>query len=189
MKQTESSPLGLYMIGIAALFLTCFLALVVLGAQTYRKTAGSQDDNYRTRAVLAYISSVVRANDASDAVSVRNDSPEGGYVLVAEDGSGYASRIYLHEGTLVEDYAETDAPYDPADAMKIGQTDLFEAAFEPEEGVLTVNADCGSVNIHLRSDAGLSDRLTAGEEESEMADTPAFAIPNFGGSGEGGDGE
>ena len=38
MNTSRSSPLGLYVIGIAALFLAGFLMLVIFGAQTYRNT-------------------------------------------------------------------------------------------------------------------------------------------------------
>ena len=155
MREKNSSPLGYYMLGTAALFLAGFLLLVILGAQTYRNTTGGQSGNAQTRALLAYVASVVRANDAAGAVyPAENPGPEETAVLVVEDGSGYASRIYRYQGYLVEDYAETSAPYDPENAMKIGETGRFGLEYHPEEAVLLVETDQGTARLHLRASAG-----------------------------------
>lgn len=151
MRERENSPLGYYMIGIAALFLAAFLLLVILGAQTYRNTTAGQSDNSRTRALLAYVSAMVRANDMENAVSVRQDGPESSDVLVIGDGSGYASRIYQYGGYLVEDYAALDSAYDPKNAMKIGETEVFLAEFPEESSLLFVTTDEGSIWVRLRA--------------------------------------
>ena len=53
MKEDNRSPLGLYTIGIAALFLAGFFLLVVFGAQSYRNTVAGQNGNMRSRALLS----------------------------------------------------------------------------------------------------------------------------------------
>ena len=59
MKREGTSPLGLYTIGIAALFLAGFFLLVVFGAQSYRDTVGGQNRNGEARAELAYLAAAV----------------------------------------------------------------------------------------------------------------------------------
>ena len=183
MRENNHSPLGFYMLGIAALFLAGFLLLVILGARTYRNTTAAQDTNYQTRALLAYISSVTRAGDMSGEVSVRTDGPQEQDVLVVGDGSGYASRIYRYEGYLVEDYAEADAPYDPKDAMKIGKTEIFLAEWSGHENLLHVTTQAGSVFVHLRSGAGSAAGSSASYGSGDTDRTAGNAAAGEGGEG------
>ncbi len=154
MKRENSSPLGLYTVGIAALFLAGFFLLVVFGAQSYRSTVSGQNRNMHSRALLSYLSTTVKASDSAGAVSVL-DHPEYGQVLCLEDGdSGYALRIYRHDGMLLEDYAEDIAELRPEDAQRIGETATF--AVSRDGGLLKLETDAGTVRLHLRSEGGLA---------------------------------
>ena len=144
MKHDKSSPLGLYTIGIAALFLAGFFLLVVFGAQSYRNTVAGQNDNMQTRALLSYLATTVKGYDSRGAVSVRED-PAVGKILQLEDGSsGYALRIYHQDGVLLEDYA--------ADGEAL-RTDLFEPALA-SDGLLRIRTDAGQVLLQLRTGDG-----------------------------------
>ena len=130
MKKTDSSPLGLYVIGIAALFLAGFLMLVIFGAQTYRNTVGVQNENNDARATLSYLSAAVRSADAAGAVYVTEVLLEDGtdtQVLGLADGdTGYMLRIYRHSGNLLEEYAKAEAPLTPSASNVVGETERFE---------------------------------------------------------------
>ena len=63
MKSAKGPSIGLFTIGIAALFLIGFLLLVIFGAQTYRNTVGSQNRNNEARATLSYLSAIAKAGD------------------------------------------------------------------------------------------------------------------------------
>ena len=150
MRKEHHSPIGLYTIGVAALFLAGFFLLVVFGAQSYRNTVAGQNGNMQSRALLSYLSTTVKACDAAGAVSLTED-PEVGRVLVLADGSsGYAVRIYHRDGILLEDYAAADTPLRPEEAQRIGETRQFEAE-KPSGDVLKLKTDAGSVLLHLRS--------------------------------------
>ena len=152
MKTSRSSPLGLYVIGIAALFLAGFLMLVIFGAQTYRNTVSVQNDNNETRATLSYISATVRAYDTAGAVEIKQerlaDGSETQVLALADGNTGYAVRIYTSGGNLMEEYARTDAALTPSASNIIGATQTFEA--EKEGSILRVRTDEGSVFLHLR---------------------------------------
>lgn len=154
MKKSSSSPLGLYVIGIAALFLAGFLMLVIFGAQTYRNTVGVQSGNNRTRATLSYISAAVRAADAEGGVRVEEERLADGtdtQVLTLLDGdTGFALRIYSADGKLMEEYAAMQVPLTPSAANMVGETEIFEAEIA-EGNILKVRTEEGSVRIHLRS--------------------------------------
>lgn len=151
MKQSERSPLGLYTIGIAALFLAGFFLLVLFGAQTYRNAVRSQNGNYQSRSLLAYLSTCVKSGDTDGGVRVRQS--DSGPVLVVTDGdSGYALRIYQSDGKLMEEYAPVDAELHPESAQTIGRTRVFSV--EERSGMLLVTTDGGRVLLDLRSEGG-----------------------------------
>lgn len=152
MKREQGSPLGLYMIGIAALFLAGFLLLMVFGAQSYRGTVTGQNDNMDSRALLSYLSTTLKGYDERGAVTVRQDA-EGCVLTVADGGSGYAVHIYCRDGKLLEEYAPLEAEPDPEAAQLIGETRRFEAE-QREDGLLALYTDAGHVLIRLRSEGG-----------------------------------
>lgn len=136
-----------FTIGTVALFLVGFLLLVIFGARIYRDTVESQSANMDTRAQLSYLVTTLRTNDTRGAVTV-----EDGVLVVRDGSSGYAFRIYLHDGQLVEDFAETDAPLDPAAGQVIGKTDTF--VVEKDGPRLCVKTDAGQVRLYLRAEGG-----------------------------------
>lgn len=155
MKRGSRSPVGYYTMGIASLFIVGFFLLVVFGAQIYRDTSDSQNRNNEDRAVLAYLSSTIRAGDEKGAVEVTEG--ENGTMLVLYDAPGvtdYATRVYLYHGQLVEDYGRMGAGLSPAGAQKLGKTNTFD--IEQTKDTLSISTDCGRVFIHLRSEGGES---------------------------------
>lgn len=151
MNKNRHAGLGLYMIGIAALFLAGFFLLVIFGAQSYRSTVGGQNRNMQSRALLSYLSTTVKGYDAEGAVGIDEDAEVGKVLILREGRSGYALRIYRADGRLVEDYARTDAGLRPEDAQVIGETAVFDPVLTAD-GLLTVSCDAGKVLLHLRSE-------------------------------------
>ena len=152
MEHGKKTPLGLYSIGIAALFLAGFLLLVIFGAQSYTRTAEGQNRNMGFRALNSYLATTVRGYDTKDAVSVREG--ENGQILVIRDGdTGYALRIYVNDGYLMEDFAMESAELHPEDASPIGKTDTFTIE-KLRENVYLFTTDEGKVLVGLRSAEG-----------------------------------
>ena len=147
MKQKKYSSYSAVIISV--LFLAAILTLTVYGAQTYQRCTASREDNNQKRSLSSYLVTCARANDTSESMSVIEG--EYGTVLVIPDGdSGYAFRIYLLSGQLLEDYNTYDAALNPADAQTIGETDIFEAEFI-SAGTISVSTDFGTVLLHNRS--------------------------------------
>ena len=149
MKREKTSPLGLYTIGIAALFLAGFFLLVVFGAQSYRNTVAVQNGNMHTRSLLSYLATTARAYDSHGAVTVE-EGEDGPILRIADGDTGFALRIYRRDGFLLEDYAAADAPLNPADAQTIGATERFEVE-ELASGRLRVWTDAGQVLLTMRN--------------------------------------
>ncbi|MBR0162060.1 MAG: DUF4860 domain-containing protein [Oscillospiraceae bacterium] len=153
MREEKRSALGLYTVGIAALFLAGFLLLVVFGAKSYRKTVSGQSGNMQSRALLSYLSTTVKACDERGAVLLREDAAAGPVLVLKDGNSGYALRIYCMNGQLLEDYAEEAEALRPEHAQVIGETDIFEPVL-PGDGTLSVRTDSGSVFLCLRGEEG-----------------------------------
>ena len=148
MGSSRRSPLGLYTMGIAALFLAGFLMMVVFGAQTYRDTAASQAYGNDERAILSYLSTCVKGGDSAGNVKVT--SGEYGQVLTVGDGSGYALHIYRYGGELLEEYRALGTTLSPENANVLGKTDIFVIE-TPVADTLRITTDAGAILLHLRS--------------------------------------
>jgi len=144
MKQQERSPLGLYTIGIAALFLGGFMLLVVFGAITYQNTVSYQETNNRTRSLLSYFVTSVQSNGK---VTVK-EGDNGQELVIADGNTGYGMHIYRYEGNLLEEYKEIHADLNPVNANVIGKTDLFQIE-KIEEDALRIYTDAGNIIIHI----------------------------------------
>ncbi len=148
-QSTQST--SYFTIGTVALFLVGFLLLVFFGAHIYRDTVAGQYGNMDTRSQLSYLVTTVRDNDTRGAVTVEGaaEAP----ILVVRDGtSGYAFRIYLHDGQLIEDFAETDAPLSPEAGQVIGETETFDV--KKDGARLHIATDAGAVFVYLRAEGG-----------------------------------
>jgi hypothetical protein len=150
MERAKSSPLGVYTMGIAGLFLLGFLLMVILGAQIYGDAVATQQRNNQTRALTAYLSTCLKDNDSAGALTLQRVGDTD--VLVIADGtSGYALRIYQRDGLLLEDYAQAEDPLEPERAQTIGETACFSVEALPD-GVWAITTDAGRSLIHTRSD-------------------------------------
>lgn len=136
-----------------ALLLVCLLALTAAGAAVYVRIAGSAADGRSRRAALDYLCARVRAADEANAVTLA-DGPEGPVLVLAEPlaDSGFATRIYLYDGHLVEDYAPENSALSPDTAQPLAETALFAATFDGS--LLTVQTTQGAAQIYLHSGEG-----------------------------------
>ena len=129
---------------IAVIFLVILL-LVVFAASSYRHATDVQTANNNSRALLSYVVSAVRENSESK-VEKRDFDGAGktaeGISISAKDGK-FERRIYMTDGKLVEEYAETGSAINPEDALVIGETDTFEVN-EVDGGLLEIKTDAGA---------------------------------------------
>ena len=135
---------------VLALFL---LGTLLVGTNAYRAVNDVRSSTDETRLGLALIANSIRMNDAVDAVGVA-EGPEGLALVLTErlEGGDYETRLYAHEGAIVEEYARADAPFAPEKAREVVASERFEFAYA--DGLLTVSTDQGSTSVALRSVRG-----------------------------------
>lgn len=133
-----------------ALFL---LAALLVGTNSYRAANDARTDADTMRLGLSLIANSIRMNDATDAVGVA-DGPEGLALVLTEhaDSGDFETRLYAYRGSIVEEYARSDAAFAPERAREIVASNRFE--FTYAGGLLTVYTDQGSTCIALRSVRG-----------------------------------
>ena len=123
---------------VIAVFFAVILLLTVFGATGYQNAAGMSDSNASGRALLAYVATAVKDNQTAD-ITIRD--MDGISCLVIDDSrTGYERRIYVSEGTLLEEYGPEGSDLHPENAMRIGETELFELSFI-EDGLLEIRTD------------------------------------------------
>ena len=152
MKTEKNSLLGLYMVGIAALFLAGFFLLVLFGAQTYRNTVVQQNGNGEVRSLQSYLTNCIGSGDAAEAVQYRDAEK---LLMIRDGNSSYALKIYHRDGAVLEEYARINVPLDPENANEIARTEAFEVE-ELRPGTLRFKTDEGSFLVNLRSSEGIS---------------------------------
>ena len=87
-----------------------------------------------------------------DAVSVSEDQLFGQVLNLSDGDSGYALRLYMADGALLEEYSRADAAPSPEAAQKLGDTWKFAVSLDQD--LLQISTDAGTVLLHLRSEAG-----------------------------------
>lgn len=150
-------PIGHQLDGLIALllfgvFAVCVLAVLLTGADAYRRLTGRDQAAYDSRICVQYIATKVRQEDR---VAVEDFGGASALVLGAGE---YVTRVYCHDGYLMELYAAADdgdlAPEDGERVVEAGGLDL-----SLEEGLLTVSVcdsrgDWDTLLLSLRSGEG-----------------------------------
>lgn len=132
-------------ITVAVLFFA-ILMLVVFSAVSYQRSVKISDANGNTRAVLSYIITAVKADEAS---RVTIQDTDGMQVLVIENEStGYGQQIFYRDGKVQENYGRLGEPVAVDDALVIGEADLFRLDLKADN-LLQITTDLGSSYVHL----------------------------------------
>lgn len=145
---------GLLLLLLFGVFAVCVLSVLLTGARAYRRLTLRDQEAYRRRTCVQYIATRVRQGDLEGAVAVEPFG-EGDALVMAKDG--YVTRVYWHDGWLMEMYAGEDVQLAPEDGEKIMELDGL--AMSMDGGLLTVEVDSGdagtdTLRLSLRSGEG-----------------------------------
>lgn len=143
-----------FTIALLAVFFVVLLGGLAAGVTMYRSIAEAQSEADAARLQAGLLSSYAHAADALDAVGAGN-GPEGRSLVLterADDGGLYETRLYLHEGQVVQEYAIAGTAYDPERAQPLVASGTFD--FELDGGLLVIRTDQGETDVALRSAQG-----------------------------------
>lgn len=152
----ELAPANVFaMLLFAVLAIALFLALVG-GTTAYQRISDDDQAARDMRRGTSLIANTVRAVDAADAVTV-GEGPEGRALVLVEhlDSGTFETRLYLHDGWVVEEYTLAGAPYDPDGAARVVESEAF--SFEVQPTAVRVACDEGETVVALRADGAVAD--------------------------------
>lgn len=132
------------------LIIVMLLITLGVGVSVYRSISEQRWADEQNRTGLTLLANSVHITDSVDAIGV-GAAPQGQALVLTErfpEGS-YETRIYLHDGNIVEEYAIAGAPYDPARATPVVDSNTFSFAYAG--GLLSIHTDQGTQEVMLHS--------------------------------------
>lgn len=130
---------GLLMLLLFGVFAVCVLIVLLTGARAYRGLTERDAGAYDRRTCLQYLTARVRQGDRAGGVTVE---PFGDTdALCVRDPEGFVTRVYCHDGWLMELYTFEDAELEPRDGEKILPLEGLDLTLE--EGFLTIEVRRG----------------------------------------------
>ena len=139
---------GTFISGLAALVLLGVFAIGILsvllsGAELYRRLTERDRLAYDSRTCIQYVAMKVRQASTPGAVLL-SEFGEGDCLEISQqiDGTEYRTRIYCHEGWLMELFALAEEGFAPEDGEKIQRADRF--SLTKEGSLLKVEVEDGN---------------------------------------------
>lgn len=154
-KQIQHHIDALIALLLFGVFAVCVLAVLLTGADAYRRLTLRDQAAYERRACTQYIATKVRQADLADRLSVAD--MDGVQALVLGGDEEYVTYIYCYDGWLRELYLWCEEPPAPQDGRELIQAEGLDLSLE--DGLLTVRVTQGSgradtLLLSLRSGEG-----------------------------------
>ena len=148
---------NVFVLLLLSLFACLSTFLVTIGAQLYRGTVDTAENNNTSRIMTAVVRSAIWAEDGGNIIVENVDGWDITALTIINDieGDRYYKRLFAWEGSLLEVYTDDEIGFDP----KYGEPLCDLKEFEPELNgkVLTVRlkaADDTESTIHMTLRAG-----------------------------------
>jgi hypothetical protein len=158
MKKKNEHLEGLMALLLFGVFAVCLLIVLLTGADSYQRLTERDQLASDSRTCAQYLTTRVRQAEEDGAVAVEEFG--GGNALCFRQnivGEGYVTRIYVHDGWLMELFCRAEAELEPADGERVMAAQSLEA--EERDGLLCLaitpeNGEAVEVLLSLRSGEG-----------------------------------
>ena len=134
---------------VFALFAACVLCVLLSGAGVYRRLINGGQESYARRTMTQYVATRVQHSPNGACISTEPFGAGEALVISEEiDGEIYLTRIYSHDGWLMELFTREDGDFSPEDGEKLLPAGEMSCAVK--DGLLTVMmADTAGVEREL----------------------------------------
>lgn len=136
---------GAFVLVLFAIFAVTIVAVLALGARSYKGLVERDNDSYNKRIITSYVSAKIRNNDELDAVTVGgfanlDATDEINTLHMYEDieGATYDLRVYYYNGKIYEMLTLAGADLNPEDGNAI--MDAQGLSFAREGNVIHIVA-------------------------------------------------
>ena len=154
-KRKADTVLVLVLFGV---FAVCILAVLLTGADAYRRLAERDEISYDRRVAAQYLATRVRQADEAGCVAV--ESIDGVDVLILREeieGEHYETRVYCYEGYLRELFAGEGEAFAAGDGEQILKAESMALSLEKQVITAEITDSDGQVQtmtLYLRSGEG-----------------------------------
>lgn len=133
-----------------AIFAVTILCVLFAGAKAYGRLTSRSSSSYNSRTAMQYIATKVRQAPNGTSVSVGTFSGKNTLIIRQElDGTPCVTRIYCHNGWLMELFTLTENSFSPEDGEKI--LPLEGLSLSQDGSLLTVSIPgSASLRLHLQ---------------------------------------
>lgn len=152
-KQTVQHHMdGLIALLLFGIFAVCVLAVLLTGADAYRRLTQRDQAAHDRRTAIQYVATRVRQADSAGGVRVEEFG--GVQTLVLGANEEYITRLYCYDGSLMELYTGADAEFYPDDGERL--MDMSAMEFDLKDGRLqtvcvAADGEVSSLKLSLRS--------------------------------------
>jgi len=139
-KNSISAPAALVLFGV---FAVCVLAVLLSGAKAYRRITERDARTYDSRTCAQFIATKLRQAPAPDAVALSDfGSSDAIEIRESINGEEYITRLYCHDGWLMELFTAADGEFSPEDGEQI--LPARSLSLSEESGLISVTVIDGS---------------------------------------------
>lgn len=116
-RQSITTLAALLLLGV---FGVSILSVLLTGAGTYRRLVQRHQLSYDRRTCAQYVAARVRQAPSPDAVTLSRFGSSDALVIREDvDGTVYLTRVYCHDGWLMELFAAAGGDFAPEDGQKL----------------------------------------------------------------------
>ena len=117
------------------IFAACVLAVLLTGADAYRRLTQRDQAAFERRSCVQYLATRVRQSDRVGSICVEDFG--GSDALVLDADSDYPTWLYCRDGWLMEMYCYYEERLDPEEGIQL--MELGELDLSLEDGLLTID--------------------------------------------------
>ena len=127
---------------VLAVFAVGILGVLWGGASAYRRLTQRDQAVYDRRTAAQYLTTKLRQAPGSGAISTGRFG-DGDAVVITEqwEGISFITRLYCHEGWLMELYSLAEGAFSPQDGQKVVPMDQLQV--QMKNGLLELTLTCG----------------------------------------------
>lgn len=137
------------------LFAVCVLAVLLTGADVYKRLVERDRNSYDRRTAVSYLTTKVRQADRLESVEIQEFGGLETLVLSEKiEGADYATWIYCYDGYIRELFAAADTGLMPDAGDKVLEAQALSFGWEEDFLCVEITAPDGvtqSLKLHLRS--------------------------------------
>ena len=145
--QKRTDLRGIFIFALLAAFALLSLAVVIVGARSYRGINATAEQAFLSRTGMSYLVGKVRGADAAGQIEIRKEGDLTVLTFGQElDGEKYLTYIYCDGTKVCEYFARADAAFSPDYGEKI--FDASGLTFSLEKGLLQISIVDAGGNTH-----------------------------------------